>query len=117
MGLLDLLPSGLISPKLGTSALKFQIEKTLGFKIPWYHMHYNAMENQVFFIIPVGEEKRKYPFDDGQKLCEIISDQLQKKLTDGDTVDYLILKHGNEVEYEIYFRDKENNKQQLTGQL
>lgn len=117
MGLLDLLPSGMLSASMGTSLLKGQIEKSLGFTIPWYHMHYNAMDNEVFFIIPVGEEKRKYPFPDGKKLCEVVKDQAAKKLTEGDTIDYLILKHSDKVEYELYFRDKLDNKQQLTGQL
>lgn len=112
----NLLPSGL-SASLGMSMLKHEVQKKLGFKIPWYHMHYNAMESKVFFIIPVGEEKRKYPFDNAEKLCEIVSEQLRKKLTEGDTIDYLILKHGDEVEYELYFRDNKENKQQLTGKL
>ncbi len=77
-------------------------------------MHYNAMSNEVFFIIPVNGEKRKYPFPDGEKLCMVISEQTKKELKEGDTIDYLILKHGDKVEYELYFRDKDQNKQQIT---
>jgi len=108
-----------LTPAMGISLLHNRIEDALKMKLPGWVMHYNALENEIFFDIIVEGQKRKYPFDDGKKFIDMGKSFLASKIGTDDTIDYVMLdyKVDGPSSAQVYYTTKTNEKQQLKIQL
>jgi hypothetical protein len=116
--------SKLMSPSIGLSFLRREIESALKFKVTTYEMHYNATEKKVHFIIPVYNdaafEKRKYPFDNDSagKLCEIVTGFLVNELPENTTIDYVVIYYDEkESKADVYYTNVDKSKEKQTIKL
>jgi len=100
----------LIRPSL--KLIKTTIQKTIGFRIEWYDMRVNLMDEKIDFVVPVDMSVRVYPYGDKQGLLTIIKNLLKDKITSGESIQVAIIKHRNEKScVEIYYSDSKGNKQ------
>lgn len=108
-----------MSPKIALSFLANRIEAALGVKIDSYELHYNAVETKVHFIVSVNNEKRKYPFDDGEKLCMVITEVVKKELPKGSSIEYVQINYSKEnlCNAIAYYTDPQGNKERLTQDI
>jgi hypothetical protein len=115
MSIFDKLLGTIISPSMAIGLLHKQIEDALKLKLSGWVMHYNAIEDEIFFDIVVDGQKRKYPFDEGKKFIDMGKKLLREKLSSDDIIDYVMLdyKVDGTSSAQIFYTTKDNEKHQL----
>lgn len=115
MSIFDKLLGSIVSPSMAIGMLHKQIEHSLGFKIPGFVMHYNAMGDEIFFDIVKDGQKRKYPYDEGKKFIEMGKKLLAEKIGTDDRIDYVMLdyKVDGPSTASIFYTTKTNQQEQL----
>lgn len=93
----------LISPKVGMSLVKKQLELKLNKKIDEFEIYYVPAQNNLGFRVEGQEIAFEQPVL--KKLIEEQKDVLQKQL--GGTVDVLLIKCGEEIMSETYYTKDE----------
>lgn len=114
MSMFDSVLSGLMPSSVIIKLLHHRIEEELGRKIDNFVMHYNALEEEIFFDIVIDGQKRKYPFENGKKYIDIGKKLIASKAGVNDSIDYCMLsyKEKQPTTAKIFFTTEKGEKQQ-----
>jgi len=107
----------LVSPKIGLSMLRSEIEKTLGFPVKSYLMLYDVTNSKMEFIIPVGGEKRKYPFDGAESLGKIFVSVCEKEVPKDTTIEKIVISYGENCSATVAYKSESGNSEQMTIEI
>jgi hypothetical protein len=98
--------------------IKTTIQKTVGFRVAWFDMQINLLQNEIKFVLPFENTKRVYPYEDKNNLVGIIKSMVQKELKTGDTIDIIIIKYTEtSPKVDVYYTSEKNEKLSKSIQL
>lgn len=119
MSFFDKIFGSMVSPKTAINLLHNRIEAALKTKIPGFVMHFNALNDEIFFDIVIDGQKRKYPFDEGKKFIDLGKKFLSEKIGSKDTIDYVMLDYHVEGESiaTIFYTKEDGTKEQIKQTL
>lgn len=112
----------LVSPKAGLTIVKNALEKTIGQKLLDFDVIYKHAEGNIDFrLYQYTDENGKYhdrivlKYAEGEKLCGIIKNMLQEKISKTDVINFAVINFKN-MQCDLYIV-RESEKKKLTYKL